>query len=776
MKKRAVAIVMAILMLTQCETGTGLYASELQGNENVQTMDSESVSEELTGKVQTQDQTRTYTITYDLAGGKFTKTYPKTFLSTSGDVRLVAPERTGYLFEGWYTDKNFNSKVTKISAGTLKDVKLYAKWSAATYRITYIVNGGKNSSKNPSTYTYAKGVSSFGKPTRSGYTFGGWYADSKFKTKITKISTTNTGDIKLYAKWTLSKYKITYKLSGGKNNSKNPSTYSSTGNAVTLKAPTRSGYAFVGWYSDSKYKNKVTSIKKGSKGDITLYAKWEKEYKATTSSAKITSYKPSKKNTITIKATISKRIKSSDTKYYLVTVDTNNKVLKKVAGVEKANKVTFNVDVSKDRGLIQSQYAVAVKQSGKYVRISAATKTITNPEKLAVITTAYKKGATKKGIQSTDINAVTQTGADNIFMNINVSTLLSNAASEPVKYTYKGKKYTFGNLGGYVVAVQNANKKKVNVTMQILLDAPTLDIDKNLIAAEARVPGHLYYAWNTKDKAATDKMEAIFSYLAEHFGGKDCYVSNWIIGNEVNADDVWNYRGSMSDSAFITSYTKSFRALYNAVRGYRANSKVFICVDNMWNRPENENSGFNSREFIDKFASEVKKQQSGVEWNLAYHPYSVRIDYPAFWDPNSYYDRADLVNDTVDTQFVIMKNLNVLTNYVKNKYGSDHRIIISEVGFEATDPTKQAAALAYSYNIAAANSMIDAFIIRSYVDEAGDGAYKFGISGREAYDVFKNMDTKNAEKYTNKYLGTIGISSWSSAIPGYSISRITSNK
>ena len=70
-------------------------------------------------------------------------------------------------------------------------------------------------------------------------------------------------------------YDITYKLNGGKNNGKNPKS-STSDTALTLKDPTRKGYTFKGWYSDAKFKNKVTKIKKGRTKNITLYAKWSK--------------------------------------------------------------------------------------------------------------------------------------------------------------------------------------------------------------------------------------------------------------------------------------------------------------------------------------------------------------------------------------------------------------------------------------------------------------------------------------------------------------------
>ena len=128
-----------------------------------------------------------------------------------------------------------------------------------------------------------------------------------------------------------------------------------------------------------------------------------------------------------------------------------------------------------------------------------------------------------------------------------------------------------------------------------------------------------------------------------------------------------------------------------------------------------------------------------------------------------------------------MRNLNVLTDYVKKTYGKEHRVIISEIGFNAGNPssnTTQAAALAYAYNKAACNDMVDAFIIRSYVDDASEAAQglHFGIKGRASYNVFKYMDTKQAETYTKKYIKTCGgKSNWKSLVSGYSTKKLYTN-
>ena len=92
---------------------------------------------------------------------------------------------------------------------------------------------------------------------------------------LNKYSKNKSGKEKISA--TVKKiYSVTYKLNGGTNSSKNPESYTVATATVTLKNPTRKGYTFKGWYSDSKFKTKVTKIPKGSKGNKTLYAKWKK--------------------------------------------------------------------------------------------------------------------------------------------------------------------------------------------------------------------------------------------------------------------------------------------------------------------------------------------------------------------------------------------------------------------------------------------------------------------------------------------------------------------
>lgn len=127
------------------------------------------------------------------------------------------------------------------------------------------------------------------------------------------------------------KYKITYKLNKGKNNKKNPKTYTSA-KKVVLKKPTRKGYAFKGWYTDRKCTKKITSIKKGSKKNYTIYAKWSKVKVKKTTGLKVMNTKG--------KNLVVRYFKVSGAKGYQITYATNSKFTKgkKVVNTTKRTK------------------------------------------------------------------------------------------------------------------------------------------------------------------------------------------------------------------------------------------------------------------------------------------------------------------------------------------------------------------------------------------------------------------------------------------------------
>lgn len=595
------------------------------------------------------------------------------------------------------------------------------------------------------------------------------------------IAAGDTTAITLYAIWEkASEYKITYKLNKGKNNTANPKTYTSE-DEIKFKKPTRSGYHFVGWYTDSKYKNQISVIEKGSEGSLTLYAKWTKKISPSAKAASLDYVKGTKANTITVSATVSNYVKSSDGYYYLVYVDSNSGKVKKTVGKvkkpEKAKgKITFKLNISGHPEYAQGKFAIGIRKSKSAYSVISPKSYVSNPEKLSTNTAAYFVPGTKKGIQATDINELTDTKSKTVFFNLYISDLMRKDSGVET-YKYNGKTYHFNGLYGYVYLVQQCNAKGIQVTAQISIDRNAST--QSFITGNSPYAETAYYGWNTDNSTTRQTMEAMFAYLGEKFGKNNCYISNWILGNEVNSASGYYYVGNVSFSKFISMYSEAFRCLYNAVKSSRGSSKVFICLDNCWNQKNAFTICYSARSTLESFAAKISDMQKDVNWNLAYHAYNQPLSDSQFW---SGANASMFTSDANTTTFITMRNIQTLTDYVKNRFGSNTRIILSEQGFSSTygGQANQAAAIALAYYKAACNPMIDAFIIRSYKDEAHEVAQGLAMGLKDAngkkktaYNVFKNMDSSNSLKYTEKVLKS-QVGNWKSLVPGYSTGKISS--
>lgn len=158
------------------------------------------------------------------------------------------------------------------------DLEINTVWTANTYKIDYVLNGGTNHQLNPQTYTVGIGAV-LQRPAYNNFPFVGWYTTPDFRTgtETTIIAPNHTGDMTVYAKWKLPTYNINYILNGGTNNVTNPLTYI-FGIEVVLQEPTFRGYVFEGWYTTSDYRNgtELIAINPNQMGDITVFAKWKK--------------------------------------------------------------------------------------------------------------------------------------------------------------------------------------------------------------------------------------------------------------------------------------------------------------------------------------------------------------------------------------------------------------------------------------------------------------------------------------------------------------------
>jgi uncharacterized repeat protein (TIGR02543 family) len=216
----------------------------------------------------------TNTITYEYNGATGGNGTVSSNYTTGGTaITLPTPTKTGYTFAGWYRESTFDTAVTGTQTPS-SSYTIYAKWTAATYTLTYTYNGATGGNTTSSdTYTTGGTAITLPTPTKTGYTFAGWYAESNFVTQKTGTQTPSASAT-LYAKWANGTYTLTYTYNGatGGNGSASAS-YTTGGTAITLPTPTKTGYTFAGWYAESNFATSITGTQTPST-DATIYAKW----------------------------------------------------------------------------------------------------------------------------------------------------------------------------------------------------------------------------------------------------------------------------------------------------------------------------------------------------------------------------------------------------------------------------------------------------------------------------------------------------------------------
>jgi uncharacterized repeat protein (TIGR02543 family) len=209
--------------------------------------------------------TPTHTVTYDSQGGSAVDL--QTVERGGLVIEPTAPTQTGYAFAGWYKENAWVFATDTVTA----NVTLYAKWAQwtiNTYTVTFNSQGG--SAVSSQTVNHGGKVSEPTNPTRTGYTFGGWYKESGCTNAWVFATDTVTANVTLYAKWTINSYTVTYDGNGHTAGTV-PVDPSDKGDLV------KTDHIFDGWNTQAD--GTGADQAEGSTfpmgiSDMTLYAKW----------------------------------------------------------------------------------------------------------------------------------------------------------------------------------------------------------------------------------------------------------------------------------------------------------------------------------------------------------------------------------------------------------------------------------------------------------------------------------------------------------------------
>lgn len=473
---------------------------------------------------------------------------------------------------------------------------------------------------------------------------------------------------------------------------------------------------------------------------------------------------------------------SDDKFYYLLDMNTYDRELPE--GSEYITKTYKDSEIELTAALnnnssssrLYKKFVVAVKLDGKYVPVTTPSY-ITNPEAIAGHTSVYKTPASKKGLlvdpNKLRGNELDDLGVKQAAYNIPVARILGPSTSphySTIYYTYNGNTYTFNGqvIAEYDFVFSTLTAKGITTTAIILNNCR--GAYQQLTHPDARSGSTApYYMFNGEEQAGVEYMAAIGTFLADRYSdnthGK---VSNWVIANEINARREWNYMAYTDIENYVAAYERAFRVFYTAIKSQSSTARVYMPIDQQWDRDIKNNTNYDGRDVLDVF-SRLVTEKGDIDWGLSQHPYNVPLTEARTWKSSKY------IEHNSSTSMVSMANIEVLINYMHQDYllapnGEVRSILLSEQGYTSTSgEAYQAAAFAYAYYKCEYYEDIDGFLLNRQTDapEEVSQGLAFGLNhvggGRrkQIYNVFKYIDTPQHAEYTDFAKDLIGISSWS---------------
>lgn len=455
------------------------------------------------------------------------------------------------------------------------------------------------------------------------------------------------------------------------------------------------------------------------------------------------------------------------------------------------SNLKFSVSLKKENQdtRLYSAFCLAIREAGQY-KIISNKHYITNPELIA----PNQSEALNRGIKGLGVDSDYQEAIALGIKHAGINIATKDIFGKGITYSYKGKNYninasTLLSLDTQIKAYSDAG---VAVTAVIVNAWNTEQPELNLPGL-TQLPSEqaLYYQFNTSGKKAVDSLEALASFLAKRYNGQNGYgkITNWVIGNEIN-NQRWNHANVNDEGQYIQDFQDAFRIFYTAIKSESANDNVMFSIDHYWNIPTEAQATttYSGKSIVDTFAY-INQVEGAIDWGLALHPYPYPMNSPMFWkERDERYGVSSYFSDSVDSPIVDFVNLHVVTDYMQSPglldtNGKVRTIFLTEEGFSSVTgsgdmATQQAAAIAYSYYIAANNPYIKAYILSRQEDHEEElkSGLAVGLSvkyedgkrvDKPAKEVFRLIDTEQSKAVSEFAKTVVGVTEWEELIPGF---------
>lgn len=412
---------------------------------------------------------------------------------------------------------------------------------------------------------------------------------------------------------------------------------------------------------------------------------------------------------------------------YGITGDTDVIKSMKFDATGSVQSFSFPVYFRQENTRLYSKFAMGVKSGGVVCMLTEPTY-ITNPEALAW-NTLERQPRSKKSTQGEEFN--------NLY--------LDGTYGPELAWKFK--------------------------TVQVLNTGDSVALTHPMARAEARaadpaqIEQPMFYMFNASDEEGVRALAASMEYYAANSRGGE----NWILGNEINTRR-WNYMAWTDWDTYIREYTQAFRVMYNAIMSTNANARVYVCLDQIWDKnltPDDREyyQYMDGKDFLEKFNALIR-QGGDIGWGVSQHPYTNPMGYAKFWDMSGCKDGKVYAEQVRTGQIVTFQNLSVLTDFMQTPDmlapdGSVRHIILSEIGLSNAQGSEiQAAAMCASYAAVKDNPLIDEMMYLWIYSDPGMDSSLDAFAQR----IYDEMDGENSQLHMDWAKARIGISDWAEII------------
>lgn len=454
---------------------------------------------------------------------------------------------------------------------------------------------------------------------------------------------------------------------------------------------------------------------------------------------------------------------STNGQFYLFKVTPDNESISGLSPVSTSSsvdgKVNFAVEYdSTDHASALYGYVLATGAANKgYTPVTNA-HYINNLSSFSYNSYPYPRSSGIKGLEVQYITDAQLLGVSHTVVHAKYNDLITDDEEGATAFVYGEKKYYLDTEALTLLdyRIKSLSDAGIHIYLNLILTFDS-NASKDLYYPNAEGDSGTIFAPNMSNFESAGTFAAIIHYLTERYttpDGKYGFCGSYILGYEVNEQADSHNDGLDSLISHVEAYARYLRIADIATRSAYSEARIYTSISNRWNTAQDDSAGsFGARDFLTSLSSFV----GDINYGVAINPYPVSLTESQYW-----LEEEPVLSE--DTEYVTMKNISVLTEFLKSENmlvnGRSRSVVISEFGISGVHGQEsekiQAAAYALSYYTARSSPNVEAFIWHRHVDHNLEVNLSYGlysssdliIDGAEKkaiYNVFSSVDRSDIE-------------------------------